>query len=144
MLYHVAVIVLSAAFALSFPSIVGFLAKSFLVYWSFIGNEKIFLVSMEIGVAILLILAVNYLHRSWKDRRLADVARLAGLLPVPATNGLFARKRTKKLLESQGFARDVMLIGSTGFRIFVDAEGELNQVLQGLSGSKDYASSSLR
>jgi hypothetical protein len=130
MFYHVAIIVLSATFALSLPTIAGFLAKNFLTYWSFIGNEKIFLVSMEIGAAILLILVVNYLSRSWKDRRLANTAKLAGLLPVPATDEFFARKRTKKLLESQGFARDVMLIGSTGFRTFVDAKGELNQVLQ--------------
>jgi hypothetical protein len=129
-LYHVAVIFLSAAFALSLPSIAGFVAKNFLTYWSFIGNEKIFLVSVEIGTAILLILTVKYFCRSWKDRRLADMARFAGLLPVPAAEGLLARKRTKKLLERQGFARDVMLIGSTGFQTFVDAKGELNQVLK--------------
>lgn len=129
-LYHVTVIVLSAAFALSLPSIASFVARNFLTYWSFIGNEKIFLVSVEIGAAILLILTVNYLHKSWKDRRLANMARFAGLHPVPATEGLFARKKTKKLLEKQGFARDVMLVGSTGVRTFVDEKGELNQVLR--------------
>lgn len=129
-LYHVTVIVLSAAFALSLPVIAGFVARNFLTYWSFIGNEKIFLVSIEIGSAIFLIIVVNYLHRSWKDRRLANTARSAGLLPVPGTQGFFTRKKTKKLLERQGFARDVMLIGSTGFRTFVDKNGELNQVLK--------------
>jgi hypothetical protein len=129
-LYHVTVIVLSAAFALTLPSTVGFAARNFLAYWSFIGNEKIFLVSVEIGAAILLIFTVNYVHRSWKDRRLAKMATSAGLLPVSAAEGLVTRKRTKRLLEKQGFARDVMLMGSTGFRTFVDAKGELNQVLK--------------
>jgi hypothetical protein len=129
-LYHVAVIILSAGFALSLPSTAAFMAKKFLTYWSFIGNEKIFLVSLEIAVAISLIVAVNYLRRNWKDRRLANIAKSAGLLPVAATEGLLTRSRTKKLLEKQGFARDLLLIGSTGFRTFVDPKGELNQVLK--------------
>ena len=32
--------------------------------------------------------------------------------------------------EKQGFAKDVMIIGSTGFRTFVDPAGDLHQVIQ--------------
>jgi hypothetical protein len=42
LIYHIAVVGLSAAFVLSLPLTVSFAAKKFLAYWSLIGNDKIF------------------------------------------------------------------------------------------------------
>jgi hypothetical protein len=129
-LYHVVVISLSAGFALSLPLIVNFVATNFLVYWSWIGNEKIFLIFVEMALAIWLILLSNYISRSWKDRRLSKMAREAGLMSATPAKGFFARRKNRKLKERQGFSRDVMLIGSTGFRTFVDPKGDLYHVIQ--------------
>lgn len=135
-LYHVALIVLSAAFALSLPYTADFAAKKFLGYWALIGNEKIFLVSVEIALAIFLILLFNYLAKSWKDRKYARMAKEAGLVFVSPPKGFFARRSSRKLKESQGIARDVMVIGSTGCRTFADGKGDLHNVVKNCREAK--------
>jgi hypothetical protein len=129
-LYHVVVILLSAAIALSLPVTVSYAARKFLALWSVVENEKVFLVALEISFAILLVFLFNYLTQSRKDRRLASMAKSAGLALVSSTRGFITRKRVKDLKERNGFGRDVMIIGSTGFRTFVDPEGDLHRVLR--------------
>jgi hypothetical protein len=58
------------------------------------------------------------------------MARAAGMVLVTPAKGFFVKRRIKKLKESQGIARDVMVISSTGFRTFVDPKGELHEVIQ--------------
>jgi hypothetical protein len=131
MLYHVVVIVLAAVIALSLPLTVSFLAGRFLAFRAFVENEKIFLVSIEIAVAVLLVLFFNHLTKYWRERNLSRMAKSAGL-----ARGFFARKKLKEVKERNGFGRDIMLIGSTGYRTFVDPEGDLHQVLQKCRGAK--------
>ena len=129
LLYHILVIVFSAGLALSLPVAATFMAETILTYWSIFQNEKLFLVSIELGLAVSLILFTNYVMRSLRDHRLANMARSAGLLLVTPARGFLARRRIRKLKEQQGFARDIMIMGSTGFRTFVDPKGELHQVI---------------
>ena len=128
--YHIVVIALSAAFALSLPFTAAFVARSILKYWSFIGNDKLFLVSVEMGLAVVFILFSYCVRRNWQNRRLSNMARAAGLIYTTPTRGFLARKRIKKLKERQGIARNIMILGSTGFRTFVDPAGELHHVIQ--------------
>ena len=72
--YHIVILVLSAGIALSLPAV----ARNFLDYWSKVENEKTSLVSIEIAVAVFLIVFFNYVRRSLQDRSLAKVARGAG------------------------------------------------------------------
>jgi hypothetical protein len=130
LLYHIAVIILSAAVALSLPLTFRYLAGTVLTFWAYMENEKIFLVSLEIAVAVLLVLFFNHLTRSWRERRLSRMAESAGLTLVTRSRGFFARRRLKKLKERNGFGKDIMLIGSTGYRTFVDPAGDLHGVLQ--------------
>lgn len=129
-LYHITVILLSAAIALSLPVTVSFAARQFLALWSIVQSEKVFLVAVEISVAVLLVLLINHLTRSHRDRKLARMTRRAGLALASSARGFFSRKRVKALKERNGFGRDVMIIGSTGYRTFVEPEGELHRVLQ--------------
>ncbi len=46
-LYHVMVILLSAAVALSLPVTVSFAARQFLALWAVVQNEKLFLVALD-------------------------------------------------------------------------------------------------
>ena len=136
MLYHIALVGLSAALALSLPITANFIAKKFLIYWSLIGNDKIFLISVETVSAIFFILLSTFLRRSWKDRKLSNMAKAAGMVFVAPAQGFFVKRRIRKLKESQGMARDVMVISSTGFRTFVDPKGELHQVIQNCREAK--------
>jgi len=135
-LYHVVVIVLSAAIALSLPLVVSFLAGRFLAFWAFVENEKLFLVSIEIVVAVILVLFFNHVMKHWKERNLSRMAKSAGLTLVAHSRGFFSRRRIKELKERNGFGRDIMLIGSTGYRTFVDPDGDLHRVLQKCRGAK--------
>lgn len=47
MLYHTVIVGLSAGLALALPLAVRFFWKEFLIYRSLIGNDKIFLISVE-------------------------------------------------------------------------------------------------
>lgn len=128
--FHVAIIVVSAAAALSLPSLVRAAAENVLVYWAFIENGKIFLVSLELAVAVTLIILLNYLGRSWKDRKRSGMAKSAGLFFVSSARNIVGRTRLKRMKRKQGPGRNVMVIGSTGFRTFVEPEGDLHHVVQ--------------
>ena len=130
MLYHMVIVGLSAGLALALPLAVRFFWKEFSIYRSLIGNDKIFLISVEMILGILFIFVSTYVRRNWNDRKLSNIARAAGMVLVTPAKGFFAKRRIRKLKESQGIARDVMVISSTGFRTFVDPEGELHQVIQ--------------
>jgi hypothetical protein len=129
-LYHVGMIILSASIALSLPYTADFVARKSLVLWASVGNEKIFLTSVEISLAIVLILLFSYIGRNWRARRLSGMAKKAGLVSVSSSTGFLARIRHRRSKESQGLARDIMVIGSTGFRTFVDEKGDLHAVVK--------------
>ncbi len=130
LIYHILIIVFSAAIALSLPFTMSFVARKLLLYWAYIGNERLFLLITELALTVGLIFLSNYVIQSWKDRRLSRMARAAGLALVTPSRGFLARRRIRKLKQEQGLARDVLFIGSTGFRTFVDPEGELHQVIR--------------
>jgi hypothetical protein len=136
LLYHIAVIILGAAFALLLPGTVSWIAGRVLSFWAYVANDRLFLLSLEIAAAVLLILFFNHFARSWKDRKLSRMARSAGLALVASSRGIFARKRVKDLKERQGSGKDVMVIGSTGYRTFVDPSGDLHRVLRNCREAK--------
>jgi hypothetical protein len=123
--YHIVVVALSAATALALPAI----ASRVVAYWSRTESEKALLVSTEIAVATVLIVFLNYLYRSVQDKRLARMAEGAGLVAFLTSRRLPDQKRIRRLKGWQGIGRNVMVIGSTGYGTFVDAEGDLSGVL---------------
>ena len=129
-LYHIVMVTLSGGIALSLPLVASFLAEDFMVYWNQVKSEEVVLVSIEIAVALFLILAFNYIGRSIGDRQIAKMAAGAGLVQCFSSRGRLTRRRIKKAKAKQGMARSVMAIGSTGYRTFVDAEGDLHNVLE--------------
>jgi len=129
--YHIVVVALSAGIALSLPTV----ARSFLILWSLVENNMIYLVAVEMTAAIVLIVTFNYLHRSLRDRTLAKMATGAGLTAFSPWRELSAQKRVRKFKEKQGAGRTVMVIGSTGYGTFVDQEGDLHTVLEKCMGA---------
>jgi hypothetical protein len=131
-LYHVLVVVLSAGIALLLPA--G--ARHFLAFWSRVEHDKLSLVTMEMTVAILLIVCLNYLRRSIRDRALASAATGAGLVSFFPRRARGAQRRIKKLKEEQGTGRTIMVIGSSGYSSLVDQVGDLSSVLDKCLGAK--------
>ncbi len=136
---HLFIVALSVSIVLSLPLWVSFIVRKVLIYWSFIGNERIFLASMEIILAILLILFSNYIGKNWRNKKLSAMAQTAGLVMVLPARGILAHRRIRKLMEKQGFARDVMILGSTGNRTFGEPGGGIASGNPTLPGGKDYA-----
>ena len=135
--YHVIVVLLSAALALSMPFMVSAMARKLLAYWSLIENEKIFLVAIEIFTAVALILFFNFVRLAWKDRTLARMAKSAGLVLATPSRGTFIHKRRVKHMKKKlGFAREIMIIGSTGQGSFVEPEGDLHEAVQNCREAK--------
>ena len=135
-LFHVCLVALSAGIAFFLPTIVSVVARSFWVFWSIIERESIYLISVEIVTAIVLLLIFSYLGRSLKDRKIAKTAKYAGLVHCFRSAGLLAQRRIKKLKNRHGLAKDVLIISSTGFRTFADPRGELHRVLQNCREAK--------
>jgi len=50
--------------------------------------------------------------------------------------GFLSRRRIKKIKEKTGLGKDVLVIGSTGFRTFVNSKGDLHQGHPELPGAK--------
>ena len=130
-LYHIVVVGLSAGIALVLPTV----ARSFLTHWSRMEHDKVYLVASEILAAIVLIVSLNYLHKSLRDRALAKVATGAGLTSFFPWRSLRAQDRIRELKECQGIGRTVLVIGSTGYGTFVDQQGDLHTVLEKCLGT---------
>lgn len=131
-LYHIVIVALSATIALSLPAV----ARHFLAFWSRVEDDKIYLISVEITAAVVLIFCFNYIRRSLRDRALAKVAIGAGLVSFFPRRGRQAQSRIKKLKEKHGTGRTIMVIGSSGHGTFVDQVGDLSTVLKKCIGAK--------
>ncbi len=128
-MYHISVVVMSAALALSLPDIIKYLTRKILFYWAFIENQELFLITTEIMAAIVLIVLINAVVRNWGIRKRSWMAKIAGIFRVVPAGSLLAKRRLKKLKEEQGSGRNVMIINSTGYRTMADPSGDLHQVL---------------
>jgi hypothetical protein len=124
--FHVLVIMLSTGIAWSLPTI----AKAFLVQWAKLEHDHMFLLSMEVTVAVTLILVLNFIGRSISDRRLTRIAMEAGLVSFFPYHNRQAEKKIRELRERHGLGRTILSIGSTGYGTFVDNEGELHAILE--------------
>lgn len=129
-LYHLGIVVLSAGTAVALPLVLRLIAKKLLIYWGFVQDETIFLVGLEVSTALLLIVLFNLIGKSWRDAKLSRLARRAGIEEVLTRGGSRVEERTRRLKERHGFAKDVCVISSTGFRTFADHEAELRRVLR--------------
>lgn len=128
--YHFVILLVSAGLAISIPTVVGFLARGYLRSWALIESEKGFIVAVELAIAAALILFLHDLRRSWKERRLSKTARAAGLFLMNPAKGLIARWGAARMKREQGRAREIMIIGSTGYRSFVDPAGDLHEAVR--------------
>jgi hypothetical protein len=131
-LYHIVVVVLSAGIALLLPA--G--AKQFLSFWSRVEQNRLSLIAVEMTTAILLIVCLNYFHRSIRDRALAAVATGAGLVSFFPRRTRGAQQHIKQLKEEQGTGRTISVIGSSGHSTFVDQVGGLSSVLDKCLGAR--------
>jgi hypothetical protein len=128
--YHVLVIILSAALALSLPFITGFVVRKLMLYWAVIENERILLLSFETFMTLLFVVFFNNIRTGLQEKRLSGTVRSAGLDFLTPASGFFRRLRIKKLKEKKGTGGDIMIIGSTGYRTFVSPEGDLHDTVQ--------------
>lgn len=131
-LYHIAIVALSAGIALLLPA--G--ARQFLSLWSRVEHDKLSLIAVEMTAAVVLIVGLNYIRRSVRDRALAAVATGAGLVSYFPWRTPAAQERIKTLKEEQGTGRTIMVIGSSGYSTFVDQVGDLSSVLDKCLGAK--------
>ncbi len=123
---HLVVIVVSAGIAFSLP----WAARQFLGFWSHVEHENVLLMSVELTVAAMLIFFVNFLRRSWKDRRAALIASEAGIVSCFRTQDKQARRKTAILKSQHGLGRPLRVIGFTGFSTFADPKSDLFPVVQ--------------
>ena len=131
-LYHIVVVALSAGIALLLPA--G--ARQFLSFWSRVEQDRLSLIAVEMTVAIILIVCLNYFHRSIRDRALAAVAAGAGLVSFFPRRTRGAQRHIKQLKEEQGTGRTISVIGSSGHSTFVDQVGGLSSVLDKCLGAR--------
>jgi len=124
-LYHIVIVAMSAGIALLLPA--G--ASRSLSFWSHVEHDKFLLIAVEMTAAVLLMACFNYVHRSLRDRALAEAALGAGLVSFFPRRGPQARQRIQALKDEQGTGRSVMVIGSSGAGTLVDQVGDLSSVL---------------
>ena len=124
--FHAVVVMLSAAIAWSLPNI----ARQFLAFWSHVEHEKILLLAIEAGVALLLIAISNYLWRAHKDRRQALMARGAGLVSFFPLHDPGAGKTIRELKQQQSLGRTVLAIGVTGHGTVLDDKAGMHALLE--------------
>lgn len=125
-LYHIALVILSAWIAISLP----WMAETFLAHRSRLQDQAEFLITSEIAIAFFLIVMLDYLWRSLSDRKLAKMSKGAGLALYFSNKDHLAQRTIACLKYTHGVGRNVMMIGSTGRKTFVDPQGDLHDVLE--------------
>jgi hypothetical protein len=93
-------------------------------------HEQVLLMSVELAVAMFMILFVNFIRRSIKDRRLAKTAAEAGLVSCFHTQGNGVRHQIAANKTHQGLGRPLRVIGFTGFSTFADPKSDLYPIVQ--------------
>ena len=131
-LYHIVIVALSAGIALLLPA--G--ARHFLAFWARVEHDNLSLIAVEMTLTVLLIIGLNYIRRSMRDRALALVATGAGLVSFFPRRTRGAQRHIAKLREEQGTGRTISVIGSTGHSTFVDQVGGLSSVLDKCLGAR--------
>lgn len=134
--HHIVILVLSAAAALSLPYVGRFIAQNYQAYWSLLQGRKIFLIGVEIAVAVLLIIIFNYLRQSWEDRRVSRMAAKIGLVQATYARSSSSRRKLQKMKENYGLSKDVMVICSTGFTTFTRPDADLHNVIKNCREAK--------
>ncbi len=132
MSYKVFVVLVSAALALSLPFGVSAVAERLPASWALIENEPFFLVAIEIFTAVALIVFFTVLRNARNDRKLARLAKSAGLVPLVTSRGIFPHaynRKLKRIKDGQAFGRAIMIIGSTGCRSFATPDGDLHAAM---------------
>lgn len=130
-LYHIVIVALSAGVALLLPPV----ARQFLSLWARVEHDKLSLIALEMTAAVVMIVGLNYIHRSIRDRALASAATGAGLVDYFPRRTRAAHQRIKTLKEEQGTGRTIMVMGSSGHSTFVDQVGDLSSVLDKCLGA---------
>lgn len=128
-IYHIVVVAISAWVALSLPHDANIAIQAFARYWPRVERNTVALVAIEITIAVLLMLGLNYLRRSMRDMKLAEVAKRAGLTNIFSPGSPLARRTMRKLKTHQGQTKHIMILGSTGYNTFVDPHGDLHAVI---------------
>lgn len=129
-LFHAFLVALSAGLILSLPFLATWTGARLSAYRSLIVQDKLYLVSGETALAILLVLAMNYVYRSERNRRMAKIAQNAGLeFFVTAGGGLMQRK-IRRLKIAHGLAKSMMVIGVTGAKTLMNPSGDLHFLLE--------------
>lgn len=131
-LYHILIVALSAGIALLLPA--G--ARHFLSFWARVEQDKLSLIAVEMTLTVLLIIGLNYLRRSMRDRALALMATGAGLVSFFPRRTRGSQRHIAKLREEQGTGRTISVIGSSGHSTFVDQVGSLSSVLDKCLGAR--------
>ncbi len=129
--YHIIVLCLSAGIAMSLPAV----ATNFLSYWTRVEKDKAWLVALEIGVAVFLIMVMTYIRQSRKDRKLANMASDAGFVSFFPKRARLGEDGIRTLRDTQGRGRTVMVIGSSGYDTLRDQVGDLSTVLDKCLGA---------
>jgi hypothetical protein len=125
LLFHGLVVLLSAGIAWSLPT----LAAKFLVFWGQVEHDRVLLLTIEVGVALVLIMLSNYFWRAHRDRRQAVMARGAGLVSFFPLHDPGAGKTIRRQKQQQSLGRTVLAIGVTGHGTVVDDKAELHALL---------------
>ena len=125
-LYHIGLVSVSAWIAISLP----WMAETFLAHRSGLQDQTEFLIMSEIAIAFLLIMLLDYLWRSVTNRKLARMSKGAGLALFFPRKDPLTQRTIARLKYSHGVGRNVMMIGSTGRKTFVDPQGDLHGVLE--------------
>jgi hypothetical protein len=78
----------------------------------------------------------SYLGASWKNGKISKMASSAGMICLFPPGKFLLQRKIKKMKEQHGLNRDVLIISATGFRTFVDPQGDLHRILQSCREAK--------
>lgn len=134
--YQMILLAMSVGIVLFLPYLLISFGRVVRAYWSLAETKDIYLLPIDIGMVLLLVLLFNYLGKLWRDRRFAKMARRSGIMQCFDRNTLLAKRKIRRLKRKQSCAENVLIIASTGFHSFVDPRGDLQAVLKNCRQAK--------
>jgi hypothetical protein len=118
--------------AISVPFLAGRAAGKMPGFAALMERDTFFLAAVEVFTAATVIVFFYIIRRARQDRQLASIARRAGLVPVDPSRGLkvySSKRKANNMKTKSAFAREIMIIGSTGNGTFAEPGDDLYEAL---------------
>ena len=123
---HVAISFIAIAVAFSLPKLAGYVLFN---WWPRIRDDTRKLIYVEIGLAAILVLIVNFVKLTWNYRKRARMSEIASLVYARNNDDWLSRRVKDTRVKKLPWKRDLTILAVTGRKTFAAPDSALRSII---------------